>query len=482
MSTQSSSLSPYVPPHSIDVEQALLGALLTERQAITVLIDRLRPDFFYKKAHQDIYRAIEALVVEEAAVDVLTVAERLKQSKQLSSVGGSAYLAQLSAQLSSSVHVEAYAELLIDYSMRRSLIDLSLRMRNDAQKGEEGVRTLLDTYEQSLFALGQNFLSGDYADLGEIARDMFTRLKEVDASNQGGLTGVASGFRALDRITGGWQRGDLIILAARPSMGRTAFAMNLLRNAALDFGVPVAFFSLEMSALQLTERLVVSEAGIQRESLRRGTPSQEVMEQLAGDRVQELLKAPIFIDDAAAMSIMDLRAKARRICSKHNVGLLAVDYLQLMRGERLGSQGNREQEIASISRMLKALAKELNIPVIAVSQLSRQTEQRHVKRPQLSDIRESGAIEQDADLVAFLYRPEYYGITADEEGHSTKGRTELIIAKHRNGPIGDINLHFDAEHTRFGDAEDRPHLSDAQQYHTLPSRMNQSDSPERTPF
>ena len=482
MATQASTSSAYLPPHSVEVEQALLGAMLTERQAVIALIDRLRAEFFYTKAHQDIYAVIEMLVREEVAVDVLTVSERLRQKKKLNSVGGSKYLAYLSAQLSSSVHVEHYAELLIDYSMRRGLLDLAARMRVDAQKGAEDTRSLLDTYEQLLFALGQSFLYGDYTGLEEIAKGIFSRLDEVKASAQGGLTGIASGFRALDRITGGWQRGDLIVLAARPSMGKTAFAMNALRNAALEFDVPVAFFSLEMSALQLTERLVASEAGIQREVLRRGGPSQEDMERLAGEGVQKLLKAPVFIDDTPAMSIMDLRAKARRMCSKHKIGLLAVDYLQLMRGEeRKGSQGNREQEIASISRMLKALAKELNIPVIAVSQLSRQTEQRNVKRPQLSDIRESGAIEQDADLVAFLYRPEYYGITEDEEGHSTKGRTELIIAKHRNGPIGEVHLQFEAEHTRFREAEEPPQ-GYGQQYKTLPSRMNQSSDTEEAPF
>lgn len=481
MGTKDSSLLSYVPPYSIEVEQALLGALLTERQAVTALIDRLRAAFFYKKAHQDIYTAIEALVRVEAAVDVVIVAEQLRQEKQLISVGGAAYLAQLSAQLSSAVNVEHYADLLISYSIRRGLIDLSVQMRTDAQKGEDEVRTLLDTYEQKLFALGQNFLYGDYMPLEGIARDMFTRLAEVKESTQGGLTGVASGFRALDRVTGGWQKGDLIVLAARPSMGKTAFTMNVLRNAALDFGVPVAFFSLEMSALQLTERLVASEAGISRDVLRRGGPSQQEMESLASDKVQQLLKAPIFIDDTPAMGIMDLRAKARRMCSKHNIGLLAVDYLQLMRGEeRRGNMGNREQEIASISRMLKALAKELSIPVIAVSQLSRRPEMRDVKRPQLSDIRESGAIEQDADFVAFLYRPEYYGITEDETGQSTKGRTELIIAKHRNGPTGEIHLHFEAEHTRFTESSSSSDTS--QQYYTMPSSLNSSSDADSVPF
>ena len=285
-------------------------------------------------------------------------------------------------------------------------------------------------------------------------------------------------FEALDRMTGGWQKGDLIVIAARPSMGKTALAMNVVRNAAIDFGVPVAFFSLEMSAIQLTERLISSEAGIEREALRRGSTSQRDLERLAEEPVQRLIRAPIFIDDTPALSIMDLRAKARRICSKHKVQLIVVDYLQLMRAEeRRQLQGNREQEIASISRMLKALAKELNLPVIAVSQLSRQTEQRTDKRPQLSDIRESGAIEQDADLVAFLYRPEYYGITEDEMGHSTKGRTELIIAKHRNGPIGQVWLQFVAEFTRFVDAEELSgEIPSGAQYKTHPSRFK---SPRR---
>ena len=470
----------FMPPQALKVEQAVLGALLSERRAVVAVIDLLQISLFYYKNHQDIYKAIIELAQEEEPVDMLTVSERLRRHKKLKEVGGNAYLAKLSTQVSSSVHVETHVRLLIEYSVRRSLIELAVQIRQSATAGKEDALELLDTFEQKLFDIGKNHLKGEYISLEKALSDLLGRLKDPQQKKKGALTGVPSGFVSLDRITGGWQKGDLIIVAARPAMGKTAFVTNMLRNAALDFDMPVGFFSLEMSSRQLAERLISSEAGIESHVFRKGTLTGDDMQRLASDEVQKLLKSSIYIDDTAALNIMELRAKARRLCAKHQVQLIIVDYLQLMRGEEKRSQSNREQEIASISRTLKSMAKELDVPVIAVSQINRAVESRQNRRPMLSDLRESGAIEQDADMVLLLYRPEYYDINEDEEGNSTKGLTEVIVAKHRNGPVGSIRLHFAEEYTRFEDmsstlVED----GESATYRTLPSRLNESgENPE----
>ncbi len=463
------------PPQALKVERAVLAALLSEKRAIVEVIDLLNASLFYLPKHQHIYAAIYALARDEVPVDILTVTEQLKKDKKLKDIGGSAYLAELSMQVSSSVHVETHVRLLMEYSIRRELIMLALKMRQDAHQGEEDALDMLDSYEQQFFAISQQLFTGAYTPISKVFDGIMARIHEVK-DNKSGLTGVPSGFLPLDRLTGGWQAGDLIVVAARPSMGKTALAINMFRNAALDFDYPVAFFSLEMSAEQLTQRLIATEAGISSEGLRRGALSNEELEKLAGDNVQRLLHLPMYIDDTAALSVMELRAKARQLCARNKIKLIIVDYLQLMRAERnrQDKYGNREQEIASISRMLKGLAKELHIPVIAISQLSRAVEQRMDKRPMLSDLRESGAIEQDADMVLFLYRPEYYGITEDENGNSTRGHTEVIVSKHRNGAVGDFRLHFDAVHTRFTD-------TDTEEYRTLPSKMNVPNEKD-TPF
>ena len=475
-------LSGVMPPQALEVEACVLGALINEPKIIVEVVDLLRPELFYKKDNQHICKAIIELTHNENTVDILTIAEQLKQYNKLKAIGGTTALVELSNKVSTSAHINSHIKILMDYSIRRQLISLSAELRALAHKGEQEAMSMLDHGEQTLFTIANTYLRLDYTPLDKVMEDIIARLRTQKDTNKSGLSGVPSGFRGIDSITGGWQKGDLIVVAARPSMGKTAFATSLLRNAALQFEVPVAFFSLEMSAQQMGERLIASEAGIESDIFRRGQLSSQHIDLLAGDDVQKLLKMPVFIDDTAALNIMELRSKARRLCLRHKVQLIIVDYLQLMRGDDRNKNysGNREQEIASISRTLKVLAKELNIPIIAVSQLSRAVESRTDKRPMLSDLRESGAIEQDADMVLFLYRPEYYGINEDENGDSTAGRTEVIISKHRNGATANKWLHFEAKHTRFLDAQDV--AVEEATYRIVPSKMNESTDEEEAPF
>lgn len=475
MSLPNAALVGTVPPQAPKVERAVLAALLTESRSMDEVMDILGVDHFYEKKHQDIYMAAIELIRDERHVDVLTVSERLKSQNKLAAVGGTAYLAELSTQVSSSTHVETHARILVEYSIRRRLITLAGRMRKMAHSGEEDAIKLLDNFEQQLFSIGHEHLRGEYVLLEKVFEHLLAHLRTPKQNGREGLTGVPSGFRALDSLTGGWQPGDLIIIAARPSVGKTALALNMLRNAALDFDIPSAFFSLEMPSLQLGERLISAEAGIESSTFRRGTISDVELEQLASESMQKLRQAPIYMDSTSALSIMELRAKARRLCTKHKVKLIIVDYLQLMAAENRYAQSNREQQIASISRMLKALAKDLHIPIIAISQLNRDMAKRGTqggKRPILSDLRESGAIEQDADLVLFLHRADYYGISEDMNGDSTEGHCELIIEKHRNGATGTIGLEFDRKYTRFK----------AEEAHTYPSRLNNPEESQDVPW
>lgn len=440
-----------LPPQAVDVEEAVLGALMIEKDALSAVVDILKPETFYKEAHQRIYSAILTLFANSEPIDLLTVTQQLRKSGELELVGGAGYISELTIRVNSAANIEYHARVISEHALKRAMITMASVILRDAYEDTTDVFSLLDQAEQSLFRISESNIKKNYADMSSIVRQALTEL-ETKKNNKDGLTGVPSGFSALDRLTSGWQRSELVILAARPAMGKTAFVVSALRNAAVDFGQPVAIFSLEMSAVQLVNRLISAEAEIDSEKIKKGSLAPHEWAQLH-HKIQRLSEAPIFIDDTPALSILELRAKCRRLKAQHDIQMVVIDYLQLMSGDSKGG-GNREQEIASISRALKNLAKELNVPVIALSQLSRAVETRGGdKKPQLSDLRESGSIEQDADMVCFLYRPEYYNITQDESGNSTAGIGEVIVAKNRSGSLDTIQLRFINKFTKFCDVD-----------------------------
>ena len=441
-----------LPPQAVDLEEAVLGALMLEKDALTTVIDILKPESFYKDAHQEVYKAIVALFNNSEPVDMLTVANQLREFATLEMVGGAYYLTELTSRVNSAANVEFHARIVAEMAIKRELIKISSEIQKDAFEDTTDAFVLLDRTESALFEVSESNVRKNYADMRSIMREALNEL-EARKDHKDGLTGVPSGFTALDRITSGWQNSDLVIIAARPGMGKTAFVVTAMRNAAVDFNHPVAIFSLEMSNVQLVNRLISAEAELESDKIKKGNLADYEWEQLV-HKTAKLSNAPIFIDDTPALSILELRAKCRRLKAQHDVKLIIVDYLQLMSGDSKGNSGNREQEIASISRALKNIAKELNVPMIALSQLSRAVETRGGdKRPQLSDLRESGSIEQDADLVMFLYRPEYYGITEDENGQPTHGLGEVIVAKHRNGSLDTAQLKFIGKYTKFTDLD-----------------------------
>jgi len=447
-----------LPPQALEIEEAVLGALMLEKDALSTVIDILKPESFYKDSHQEIYKAIQVLFNNSEPVDILTVTNQLRKDGKLEFAGGAYYVTQLTSKVNSAANIETHARIITQQSIKRELIRIASEVHRDAYEDTVDVFDLLDKTEQSLFDVSETNIRRNYADMRSIMKEAMVEL-EARKMHKDGLTGVPSGFSNLDRITNGWQKSDLIIIAARPGMGKTAMVVTAMRNAAVDFEKPVAIFSLEMSSIQLVNRLISAEAELESEKIKKGNLAEFEWEQLV-HKTAKLTSAPIFIDDTPALTIFELRAKSRRLKAQHDVQLIIVDYLQLMSGDSSkNSGGNREQEIASISRALKNLAKELEVPVIAISQLSRAVETRGGdKRPQLSDLRESGSIEQDADMVMFLYRPEYYGITEDESGLPTAGMAEMIIAKHRNGSLDSIPLKFVAKYTKFLDP-DIQHLS-----------------------
>ncbi|MFN4890951.1 MAG: replicative DNA helicase, partial [Bacteroidota bacterium] len=435
-----------VPPQAKDLEEAVLGAMMLERGAFDIVVEILKPNCFYVEAHQRIFGAMQSLANKSQPIDILTVAEELRTKEELDLVGGPYYLTRLTNAVVSAANIEAHARIILQKFIQRELIRVSGEIINDAFEDATDVFDLLDDAETKLFEITNNNLRKNFESIDSVLVNTIKRIEDLRNKNED-LTGVASGFPSLDRVTYGWQRTDLIILAARPAVGKTAFALNLARNAAMQAGkpTPVAFFSLEMSASQLVQRILSAESEIWLEKISRGKMEEHEMKQLYARGVQRLAQAPLFIDDTPALNIFELRAKCRRLKNKHDIGLIIVDYLQLMSGTGDGRNSNREQEISNISRNLKALAKELSIPIIALSQLSRAVETRGAgkdgtKMPQLSDLRESGAIEQDADMVMFLYRPEYYDITANEMGENNRGDTFVRIAKHRNGSLETIKL------------------------------------------
>ncbi len=443
-----------LPPQAVDLEEAVLGALMLEKNALSSVIDILKPETFYSEAHQKIFEAIHNLFQKTSPVDLLTVTAELRQMGALEMVGGAYYITQLTDRVVSAANIEYHARIISQKYIQRELIKVSTEIINNAYEETTDIFDLLDHAEKSLFDIAQNNLRRDTRKVDDIMREAVTSL-EILRDRTDSLTGVPSGFTDLDRMTSGWQPSDLVIIAARPAMGKTAFVLSCARNAAVLHDKPVAVFSLEMSSVQLVNRLISGETEIEQEKLRKGNLADHEWTQLHS-RIGKLTEAPLLIDDTPALNIFEFRAKCRRLKAQYDIQMVIVDYLQLMHGKNDGKGGNREQEIGSISRSLKSVAKELNIPVIALSQLSRAVESRPgpSKRPMLSDLRESGSIEQDADMVLFLYRPEYYGLQEDEEGQSTAGIGEVIIAKHRNGETGTVKLKFVGKYVKFVDLED----------------------------
>jgi replicative DNA helicase len=447
-----------VPPQAIPLEEAVLGAAMLDKDAFAIVIDILKADSFYIDAHQLIYKAMLELFEKSAPIDLLTVSEKLRTMGEYEAAGGASYLVNLTNKISSSANIEYHARIISQKFIQRELIRVSTDIIRDSYEETTDVFDLLDKAEQGLFGITEQNMQRGYEGMNTLASKALKFLEEM-AGKEDGLTGIPSGFVNLDRVTSGWQRTDLIIVAARPAMGKTSFTLALARNAAMatmgDKKFPVAFFSLEMGKIQLVQRLISLEAEIEGSALRNGKLSDEEWVRLH-KAVEKLSDAPIFIDDSPGLNIFELRAKCRRLKMQHDIQLIVIDYLQLMSGGGDNKNGgNREQEISAISRALKGMAKELNVPVIALSQLSRAVETRGGnKRPQLSDLRESGAIEQDADIVSFIYRPEYYGITEDEEGISTKNVGEIIIAKHRNGALENVKLKFINQFAKFMNPDD----------------------------
>ena len=443
-----------IPPQAIDLEEVVLGAMMIDKKGVDEVIDILHPDVFYKDAHRFIYEAIFKLFETSEPVDLLTVSSQLKRDGQLEAAGGDFYLVKLTQKVASSAHIEFHARIILQKFIQRSLIKISNEIIEDAYDEGTDVFDLLDNAEAKLYDVTQGNLKRSAETAQNLVIQAKKRIEEI--ANKEGLSGIPSGFDKLDKLTSGWQPSDLVIVAARPGMGKTALTLSMARNIAVNSEIPVAFFSLEMSSVQLITRLISSETGLSSEKLRTGRLEKHEWEQL-NVKVKALEKAPLFIDDTPSLSIFDLRAKARRLASQHGIKLIVIDYLQLMTAGGSQKGGNREQEISTISRNLKALAKELNVPVIALSQLSRAVETRGgSKRPILSDLRESGAIEQDADIVSFIYRPEYYKIDEwdDEERTPTAGQAEFIVAKHRNGGLENIRLKFIGQLGKFDNLDD----------------------------
>ncbi|WP_231490748.1 replicative DNA helicase [Pedobacter sp. Leaf170] len=446
-----------LPPQALDLEEAVLGALMLEKDALSAVIDILKPEVFYHEAHQKIFAAIHMLFEKSKPVDILTVTSELRQMGTLEMVGGAYYITNLTNRVASAANIEFHARIISQKYIQRELIRISTDIITNAYEDTTDIFDLLDHAEKGLFDIAQNNLRRDTQKMDDIIKQSLATLEELRTKTDG-LTGVPTGFTGLDRITGGWQKQDLVIIAARPAMGKTAFVLTCARNATVDFAKPTVVFSLEMSSVQLVNRLISGEAEIEQEKIRKGNLQEWEWQQLHS-KIGRLTEAPLLIDDTPALNIFEFRAKCRRLKSQYDIQLVIVDYLQLMHGKGEGGKGggNREQEIGSISRALKSVAKELDVPVLALSQLSRAVESRpglQGKRPMLSDLRESGSIEQDADMVLFLYRPEYYGITEDEQGRSQAGIGEVIIAKHRNGETGIVPLRFVGKFVKFTDLEE----------------------------
>lgn len=438
-----------IPPQALDLEQSVLGAMMLDNTAVNNAIDILRvKEAFYDPKHQVIFQAIAELYNSTTPIDLLTVTEQLRKLGSLEIAGGAYYLSTLTNKIASAAHIEHHSRIIIEKYIQREIIGISNSLLKDAFDETNDVFEILSNAEEKLFAVAQNNMKKEYDTMQTAMKGAIEEIENA-RSNTDGVSGIPTGFIELDRVTSGWQRSDMVVIAARPGMGKTAFVLSMARNTAVDYSMPVAIFSLEMSSVQLVKRLISAESEIDAQKLRKGDIEDYEFQQIHS-KIDRLAKAPIYIDDTPGISIFELRAKCRRMKIKHNIEMVIIDYLQLMTSGPQKGVGNREQEISQISRSIKELAKELNIPVIALSQLSRSVEQRGGdKKPVLSDLRESGAIEQDADIVAFIYRAEYYNITEDSEGMPTQGRGDIIIAKHRNGSTATVNLRFIGKFAKF---------------------------------
>ncbi len=463
-----------IPPQALDLEAAVLGAIMLEKDAILSVLDILVPESFYQDSHQKIYSVAVELSTRERPIDLLTITEELRKKEQLEMVGGATYISQLTSRVGSAAHLEYHARIIAQKYIQRELIRVSSEIQTRSYDETTDVDDLLDFSERELLNIAEGNIKKETVKIDKLISDALHQIEEA-GKNEDSLSGVPSGFSQLDRLTSGWQPSDLIIVAARPSMGKTAFVLSMARNIAVNHERPIAFFSLEMSSLQLVNRLIVAETQLPSDKIRNGRLEDYQWQQLEY-KIKDLEQAPIYIDDTPAISIFELRAKCRRLKQKYNIQAVVIDYLQLMTSGQNSSYGSREQEVSTISRSLKSIAKELNVPILALSQLNRSVEMRSGnKRPQLSDLRESGAIEQDADLVLFIHRPEYYGLDVDEEGNSLKGIAEIIVAKHRNGPIGDVQLKFVRDFAKFSDLEDSVSLYEDENGNptaTFQSRIN----------
>ena len=479
-----------LPPQAIDLEEAVLGAMMLEKDAVTWAMEILSEETFYNEAHQKIFTAIRNLYSRSVAIDILTVTEELKKSGNLEIIGGAYYVAQLTNRVASSANIEFHARIIIQKYIQRELIKISSEITKEAYEDSTDVLQLLDDAEKKLFAVAEGHLRKQWADMKTLIKEAITEY-QIASQNQGHMTGVGTGFTKLDHITGGFQKSDLIIIASRPSMGKTAFTLTMARNMAVELKKPVAFFSLEMSSQQLVTRLIASETEIDSNKIRNGNLDEYEWKRLHS-KINQLSEAPIFIDDTPALTIFELRSKCRKLKQEHDIQAVVIDYLQLM-STGGDNRGNREQEISNISRSLKSIAKELNIPIVVLSQLSRAVETRGgSKKPILSDLRESGAIEQDADVVLFIYRAEYYKLEVDEEGIPSKNLAEIIVAKHRNGAIGNLKLRFTGKIAKFEDynefsnedsegnaIESNTNFDQGVRTYTMQSKMNDMPNDEK---
>jgi len=448
-------------PQATELEEAVLGALMLEKEAFTIIGDTLKPECFYEKKHGLIFKAIQTLAQNSRPIDVMTVVEQLKRDSELENIGGAAFIAELSQKVVSSAHLDYHARIVLQKHLARELITFASQVTNKAFDESNDVDDLMQEAEASLFEISRHNIKKDVSPIDPILKAAMEKISEAAKSTEG-LSGLQTGFHKLDEITQGWQNGDLIIIAARPAMGKTAFVLSMVKNMAVNFKIPVAMFSLEMPNIQLVNRLIINVTELRGDVLRSGRLQPHEWQQL-DSKIVELYGAPIYIDDTASLSVFELRSKARRLVKEYGVKCIFIDYLQLMNASGMMSfSSSRENEVSTISRNLKSLAKELEIPIIALSQLNRRVEDRtgsgkegsSVRLPQLSDLRESGAIEQDADIVCFIHRPEYYKIYEDERGNDLRGKAQIIIAKHRNGKTDDITLEYISDYTRFQNLDD----------------------------
>jgi len=470
-----------IPPQALELEESILGAIMLEKDALNTVIDILKPEAFYNESHQKIFEAVQRLFAKSEPIDMLTVVEQLRKSGDIEVIGGPAYIAKLTRNILSAANIEYHARIVLQKFIQRELIKISSEIIRNAYDETTDVFDLLNNAEEQLFGISEIHLRRNMSELPSLLKQAKENIDKATSSGEK-FSGVPSGFTSIDRITAGWQKSDLIILASRPAMGKTAFALSMARNIAVNLQRPIAFFSLEMSAVQLATRLLSGESQISQDKIRRGELDTSEKKRL-NNAIDVLSDVPFYVDDTPALSVFELRTKCRKLKQKNNIEIIFVDYLQLMINNS-ESFGTREQEISGISRALKALSKELNIPIICLSQLSRNVENRPgQKRPQLSDLRESGSIEQDADLVLFLYRPEYYKLEPED---GNPGSTEVIVSKHRNGPTGTVRLKFINQFAQFkefdsfevfssfDDVTSNENLDNQESSYTVPSKMNNS--------